>query len=86
MSNHKQNNMVVRGMVVLVSVLAGLGIWTVVNKPVQSSALSSNSAVVLPSQVTNPNFNYTDTFLTQPVQPSVQSNTSRTPRFRTRGS
>lgn len=81
MGKRKQNKMVVHWLIVLVSVLSGLGIWAAVNKPEQSSASLLNSAVVLSAPGSNVNFDYNDTFLRQTY---VQPRTA--PRFRTRGS
>ncbi len=89
MSTQKQNQKMVHGIIIVLSVLAGIGIFAAVNKPVPSSA-STGSANTPAVTTTDPNFNYADNFLSQSPVPSQQyyqqSQPRSAPRLRTRAS
>lgn len=75
----KPNNMLFHGIIIVISLLSGLGIWTAVS-PGYSSASMLDSALASSTPGHNSSFDTEDTFLTQPVQSRT------TPRLRTRGS
>ena len=83
--NPKQNKSLARVFILLGTLAAGIGIWTAVNRvPVAASSGTTVQAVA----VTNPGFNANDAFLSQPQLQSqpFQSQQTRSPRLRTRGS
>jgi hypothetical protein len=87
MANTKRNNFAARSIIVGLSVLAGLGIWTAVARPsTAASGISSPPAA-------NSSFGVNDNFLTQaPPQTSTGGSSqypvqqAPAPRFRTRAS
>ena len=81
MSKLLKNKMVARIMVVLVTALGSLVIWTAVAKPPVSSQATAPSAQSLTSGFNN--FNKNDTFLSQS---SIQNNQQTASQLRTRGS
>ncbi len=94
MNNTRHNRLASRLLIVLVSALAGFGIWTAVAQTPQQSSLSTAPAVSASAPVKNPNFGINDTFLVQPYVQSAPVSGQQTspaqsvprPRLRTRGS
>ena len=91
MANVKRKNLASRSIIILLSVLASLGIWTAVARPQPSSTATARSSASA-AQGTNVNFGPNDNFLTQsPPQSSAGSSQypvqrAPAPRFRTRAS
>lgn len=96
MTNNRHNKIVVRSIIFVGTILAGLGIWTSINHAPLLASSDPAAIITTNTPYTNPNFNNNDTFLKQsgvqtgpsvggqstPVQPAA----TRATRLRTRGS